>query len=204
MQAAFFIIMKSFFLCFVPLFVAVDALGVLPLFIGLTAGVHRKRLNKIVIQSVVTATIVALVFIVIGEKALSLLGITVADFMIAGGSLLFIFAVFDVVSFERKHGQVDTESLGAVPIGVPLIVGPAVLTTAILMVQQHGWFVTMLATAANIIIAGIIMWFSSPIIKLLGKAGTKTFSKLAGLLLAAIAVMLIRKGFMIFINSHPL
>jgi multiple antibiotic resistance protein len=182
----------------------VDALGVLPLYMGLTEGINRKRLNRIVLQSVVTAMVVGILFIVVGQKALRLLGITVADFMIAGGALLFVFSVFDVISYERKHGQVDTESLGAVPIGVPLIVGPAVLTTAVLLVDMRGLYLTGLALIANILLAGIILWFSSPIFKLLGKAGAKTLSKLAGLLLAAIGVMMIRKGVVIFIKMQGL
>jgi multiple antibiotic resistance protein len=196
--------MKLFLLCFVPLFVAVDALGVLPLYMGLTEGIARKRLDKIVLQSVITAMVTGILFIVAGQRALRLLGITVADFMIAGGALLFVFSVFDVISYERKHGQVDTESLGAVPIGVPLIVGPAVLTTAVLLVDLRGLVMTGIALIVNIIIAGIILWFSSPIYKLLGKAGAKTISKLAGLLLAAIGVMMIRKGVVLFIKMQGL
>ena len=76
--------MKSFWLCFVPLFVAVNAFGVLPLFINLTEGVEPQKIRRVVFQSMITALIVALAFIALGTIILNLLGITVADFMIAG------------------------------------------------------------------------------------------------------------------------
>jgi multiple antibiotic resistance protein len=81
-------IMLEFWLCFVPLFVAVDALGTLPIFISLTAGLDRARVRKVLWQSLLTATAVALAFLGVGKGIFALLGITVADFMIAGGSLL--------------------------------------------------------------------------------------------------------------------
>ena len=73
--------MKSFWLCFVPLFVAVNAFGVLPLFINLTEGVASQKIRRVVFQSMITALIVALAFIALGTIILNLLGITVADFM---------------------------------------------------------------------------------------------------------------------------
>ena len=79
--------MKSFWLCFVPLFVAVNAFGVLPLFINLTEGVEPQKIRRVVFQSMVTALIVALAFIALGTIILNLLGITVADFMIAGARM---------------------------------------------------------------------------------------------------------------------
>jgi multiple antibiotic resistance protein len=192
--------MQSFFLCFVPLFVAVDAIGVLPMFIGLTEDVEKKQIHKIALQSVGTALAVAIAFAAIGELLLRLLGITVADFMIAGGTLLFGISFLDLVTIEKQHRKVDAESLGAVPVGVPLIVGPAVLTTSILMVHQFGAAITISALVVNILFAGVVLWFSDLFMKALGKTGAKTISKLASLLLAAIGVMMVRKGIMIFIK----
>ena len=186
--------MENFWLCFVPLFVAVDAIGLLPLFISLTEGIDKKKVFKIIIQSVVTALIVALVFLAVGNTILQWLGITVNDFMIAGGILLFIISLRDMLSGDKKRDVIDLDSLGAVPLGVPLIVGPAVLTTTILLTNQYGPLPTIIATFINIILAGAVFFLSSPIYTFLGKAGTKTVSKLANLLLASIAVMLVRKG----------
>jgi multiple antibiotic resistance protein len=126
--------MKSFWLCFVPLFVAVDAVGILPLFMSLTEGLETRKLRRIISQSVITAIAVALVFLVLGKALMDLLGITIADFMVAGGILLFVISLNDVLATEKaQQHTVDPDSLGAVPLGVPLISGPAVLTTTLLL-----------------------------------------------------------------------
>ena len=191
--------MINFWLCFVPLFVAVDAIGVLPMFLGLTEGLERLKIRRIIVQSVLTAMLVALLFLAIGKFVLQFLGITVPDFMIAGGVLLFAISLSDMLSTEKKQRQVEPESLGAVPLGVPLIVGPAVLTTIIVLVNQYGIILTVISTLANIILAGMVFLMSGSIIRILGKVGARVVSKIASLLLAAIAVMMIRKGIMAFI-----
>jgi multiple antibiotic resistance protein len=186
--------MNAFWLCFVPLFVAVDAIGVLPLFVSLTEGVDRKRQRKVIFQSIMTASIVALAFIGFGPLLLKFIGITVSDFMIAGGILLLAISLSDLLTGEKKQRQADPDSLGAVPIGVPLITGPAVLTTCVLLAGMHGKLVTAVAVIANIALAGVVFSFAEPITQVLGRTGTKTVSKIASLLLTAIAVMLIRRG----------
>jgi len=193
--------MKSFWLCFVPLFVAVDAIGVLPMFMGFTQDIDSAKIRKILFQSVFTAAAVALSFIVMGPAILKLLGITVADFMVAGGVLLFIISMSDLLTTEKRQRRVDPEGLGAVPLGVPLITGPAVLTTSILLVNEYGFIMTSLAVLINIFLAGLVFSLAGPINRLLGKAGARIVSKIAGLLLAAIAVMIIRKGLAIFIKE---
>jgi len=193
--------MKSFWLCFVPLFVAVDAIGVLPMFMGFTQDIDSAKIRKILFQSVFTAAAVALAFIVMGPAILKLLGITVADFMVAGGVLLFIISMSDLLTTEKRQRRVDPEGLGAVPLGVPLITGPAVLTTSILLVNEYGFIMTSLAVLINIFLAGLVFSLAGPINRLLGKAGARIVSKIAGLLLAAIAVMIIRKGLAIFIKE---
>jgi hypothetical protein len=90
--------------------------------------------------------------------------------------------------------ETDPESLGAVPTGVPLITGPAVLTSCILLAGLHGKWTTAAAVIDNIALTGTVFLFAGPITRVLGRTGTKTVSKVAGQLLAAIAVMLIRKG----------
>lgn len=191
--------MKSFWLCFVPLFVAVNAFGVLPLFINLTEGIEPQKVRHVVFQSMITALIVALAFLALGTIILNLLGITVADFMIAGGTLLFIISIREIISTDKSLYPIDLDSMGAVPIGVPLITGPAVLTTSMLLINEHTLIITSLAIIINILIAGGI-FLSAPLInRVLGKTGSKTISKITSLLLAAIAVMIIRRGIAVFI-----
>ena len=193
--------MKIFLLCFVPLFVAVDALGVLPIFIGLTSGLTPPQKRRVLIQSLMTATVVALLFLAAGPAILSALNITVSDFMVAGGIMLLVISLSDLLTGVKKQRFVDPDTLGAVPLGVPIITGPAVLTTSILLANEYGLPPTALALLGNLAVAGIVFWFARPITRFLGNAGTMILSKMASLFLATIAVMLIRKGLVEIINS---
>lgn len=186
--------MRLFLLTFIPLFVAVDAMGVLPMYLGLTEGIDRRRNRTIVIQSVLTALVVGTVFLLIGKSVLKVLGITIADFMIAGGVILFLLSVGDLASLEKRPRQTDNQEIGPVPVGVPLIVGPAVLTTGLLLIDEYGMLTTILALGLNVIIAGILFWLSPFIARVLGKVGAKIISKLSALLLASFAIMMIRRG----------
>lgn len=194
--------MTAFWLSFLPIFIAVNAIGLIPIFLGWTIGLHSDQVHKIIKETVITATVVALVFLAVGSILFRILGITVSDFMIAGGSLLFVIALTDLLTVEgAKSQQLDPESLGAVPLGVPLIVGPAVLTTILILVPQQGYIAVIAATIVNILIAGLMMWFSQPIIRLLGKSGARAIAKVSDLILAAIAVMMIRRGLEMFFNG---
>ncbi|NTW76788.1 MAG: MarC family protein [Syntrophaceae bacterium] len=193
--------MKSFWLCFVPLFVAVDAIGLLPLFINLTEDIEPQKIRRIILQSMITALITALIFIAIGTAILRLLGVTVADFMVAGGTLLFVISIRDIFATDKRSYAADPEIIGAVPIGVPLITGPAVLTTSLLLINEHSLFITAAAISVNILIAGGVFYFAPFINRALGKTGSKTVSKITSLLLAAIGVMIVRRGIAAFISQ---
>jgi multiple antibiotic resistance protein len=193
--------MQDFFLCFIPLFVAVDAIGLLPLFLGITEGFSRQQIIQTVVQSIITAALVAFAFVLIGEPLLEWLGLIVPDFMVAGGVLLFVIALSDLLDKDGNYKRNAKIAIGAVPIGVPLLTGPAVLTTSLLMVKQYGTLLTLSSIAINIILAGIIFIFAIPVRRLLGVAGTRTLSKISALLLASIAVMIIRKGLVDLIKT---
>ncbi|MBC8471793.1 MAG: MarC family protein [Planctomycetes bacterium] len=185
--------LNNIFLSFIPLFVAVDAIGVLPIFVSLTEGLEKSERTKVIFQSMVTASGLAIGFILLGKLIFRLLGITLGDFMIAGGAILFCLAITDILNQVKKR-RIPGKDLGAVPIGTPLIVGPAVLTTSLVIVSQYGLVPTIISVIANILFAGIVFSLSSLLIRFLGEAGSKALSKITSLLLAAIAVMLIRKG----------
>lgn len=184
----------SFWLCFVPLFVAVDAIGTLPIFIGLSQGLAPRRVTFVLVESILTAIAVAVAFLLGGSWVLQWLGITVADFMVAGGIVLFVVALQDVLGQEKTRRRFDPADLGAVPLGVPLISGPAVLTTGLLLMKQHGIGPTVAALVVNILLAGVLFRFSGAVNRVLGRTGARVLSKIAALFLAAIAVMLVRKG----------
>jgi multiple antibiotic resistance protein len=184
---------ENVLLAFIPIFVAVDAIGILPLFVALTEGRKEKEKSKIIFQSMITAMCLAVGFIFLGKAVFKLMGITLGDFMVAGGAILFYIAVADIRG-PGKGSNYANQELGAVPLGTPLIVGPAVLTTSLIIIGEYGLAATLISVSINILLAGLILLLSGVIIKIIGKSGSRALSKVTNLLLAAIAVMLIRKG----------
>jgi len=185
--------MKDFLLTFIPIFIAMDALGVLPLFISFTEHLSMRDKSRILSQSIITAFLIGIVFLFLGNWIFKILGVLVADFKIAGGLVLLAISLRDILQYEKGH-KLPTDTMGAVPIGTPLITGPAVLTTMIILLDTHGLPLTIFAFVINLLIAFVTFSYAVTIAKVLGKAGSKAFSKIASLLLAAIAVMMIRKG----------
>ncbi|MDH5769309.1 MAG: MarC family protein, partial [Nitrospirota bacterium] len=113
---------------FIPLFVAINVFLLLPIFISMTEEMSKPKRREVVRESILTAIIVSLLFIALGEAIFQILGITTDDFKIGGGLVLLVFAILDLIkSGEEWRKSID--KMGVVPIGVPLIVGPAVLTT---------------------------------------------------------------------------
>ena len=184
--------MRNFAIAFVTLFVAVDALGVFPLFISLTEGLAPRERRRIILQSLLTAVIAAVLFVFFAKKVFDLIGIKVEDFMVAGGVLLFAIALLELVSGRKFARQVET--VGAVPLGIPLIVGPAVLTSSLILVDVAGAVPTLAAIVLNIAIAGAVFLGADLFTRLLGQAGSRAVSKVAALIMAAFAVMMIRRG----------
>lgn len=184
---------KNFLLAFIPIFVAVDAVGVLPIFVSLTHGLKKKEKFSIILQSMLTAILLAVGFIFLGKTVFKFLGITISDFMIAGGIILFSLAIMDIINPGKKR-RIPSNELGAVPLGTPLIVGPAVLTTSLIIIGEYGLYATLFSVLANVVLAGIIFSFSLALIKILGEGGAKALSKITSLFLAAIAIMMVRKG----------
>ena len=185
--------MLNYFLAFVPIFVAVDAIGMVPIFLSMTNGMTPFQKKHLVRRSILTAMALALLFLWVGKFVFSLLGITISDFLVAGGAILFIVSIRDLLSVE-KGSRVPEATIGVVPLAVPLIVGPAVLTTSLILLNSFGFMPTFFSIVANIFLCGVILHFSGFLTKLLGETGTHTLSKIFNLLLAGIGVMLIRRG----------
>ncbi|OHB49090.1 MAG: hypothetical protein A2Y10_05110 [Planctomycetes bacterium GWF2_41_51] len=191
--------LRNILLAFIPLFVAVDAFGILPLFVGLTSGMNSKDKNRIIVQSFWTALVVAVIFILIGRLILKFLSITIEDFMIAGGAILFCISITDIINPTQPR-RMPSSDLGSVPLGIPLMVGPAVLTTSLVLVPQYGLPATIISVLLNLLIAAFVFKQSHHLIRIFGEAGSKALSKVMSLLLAAIAVMLIRSGIQEFLQ----
>jgi multiple antibiotic resistance protein len=186
-------LLNPLLLSFIPIFIAVDIIGVTPIFLSFVDDLSIKERNKIIWQSIITATIISLAFAFLGKGIFIILGVTVADFKIAGGIILLILAIIDIISPEKKRREPST-TIGVVPIGMPLIVGPAVITTVIISVDIYGVIFTTISLVLNLMIACIALYSSNIIINFLGEGGAKAVSKVVSLLLAAIGVMMIRLG----------
>lgn len=185
--------MKAFLLSFIPIFVAMDAIGVMPIYVGFTEHLKKRDKRKIITQSIITAFLVGIVFLFLGKWMFKILGILVADFKIAGGLVLLAIALRDILQRE-KGPRLPVDTMGAVPIGTPLVTGPAVLTTIVIMVDSYGLVLTVSSFVVNLMITWVVFLYADKISGFLGKAGSKAISKIAHLLLAAIAVMMMRKG----------
>jgi multiple antibiotic resistance protein len=187
--------LKAISLAFVPIFVAMDAVGVLSVFIALTRRLGKTERRKIILESIATSLGLCFGFIFLGKALFAFLGITSGDFMVAGGVILFILAISGLTTHqERRRGMPVAKYSGVVPIGTPLIAGPAVLTTLLILMESYGITVVLIAVALNIALVGIILAVSDWILLLIGEAGAEVLSRIVNLFLAAMAVMMIRKG----------
>lgn len=178
---------------FIPLFVATNVFMLLPIFISLTKEMAKSKKKIVVRDSILTAIIVSFLFIVLGELIFRILGITTDDFKIAGGIMLLVFAVRDLVHSGEERLKPDLK-VGVVPIGVPLIVGPAVLTNILLLADHYGVLPTIISLILNLFIVWITLINAERIINIVGKGGIIGIAKVMSLLLASIAVMMIRIG----------
>jgi len=177
---------------FIPIFVAIDIFAVIPIFVSMTEGMQGRKKLDVERESVITALAVGLIFIAVGEAIFKILSITENDFKIAGGLILLIFAILDLMGYTKVREQAG--KLGVVPLGVPLIVGPAVLATILVLVDHYGVVPTIISFIVNLIIVWLSFRASTRILSFFGRGGILAVSKIMALLLASIAVMLIRVG----------
>ena len=178
---------------FIPLFVATNIFMLVPIFISLTKEMAKTKRKVVIRDSILTAIIVSFLFMALGELIFRILGITTDDFKIAGGIVLLVFAVRDLVQNSEERIKPDLK-VGVVPIGVPLIVGPAVLTNLLLLADHFGVLPTIISLVLNLFIVWIALIYAERIINIFGKGGILGIAKVMSLLLASIAVMMIRIG----------
>lgn len=191
--------MRQALLAFVALFVAVDILGVLPVYIGLTARLSLDERKRLPWQSTLTATAVGLGFLVVGEPIFRVLGVTVGDFQVAGGILLLVLALHDLLN-PGKVLRRPAPGVGIVPLGTPLIVGPAVLATLLILVHSHGYSITLLAFGLNMGLAFVVLRYAGVVEGVIGEAGSRAIGRVSSLFLAAFGVSLVRRGLPGFFN----
>jgi multiple antibiotic resistance protein len=171
------------------------------------------------LQTVAAAT--GVLFVFLGQATLRFLGVRFEDFQIAGGVLLAILAIIDLLIPGKpavEQGTLDpAERVGIVPLAVPLIVGPATMTTSLLLVNTYSekyntlvgapWgqgIVACMVCAALLINIGILllaMWHSGRLAAVLGRSTMAVINKIVMILLAAIAVSLVRQGVVSIIRN---
>ncbi|HUK83621.1 MAG TPA: MarC family protein [Verrucomicrobiae bacterium] len=184
---------EKLLLAFIPLFVAIDPIGVVPLFWGISHGVPPERKRRIVHQATWTAALVAIGFMFLGKLIFRALNITVADFQVAGGLILLGLAAHDLLGVGPGMAQ-TSEDFGVVPLGLPIIVGPATLATLLIVMDSVGVVYALIGLVVNLVLINFSFRHSDQIAKIIGMPGLRAFSKITSLLLAAIAVAMIRRG----------
>lgn len=189
----------DFLTSFTAQFVALDIIGAVPIYFSLTHAMEEKERNSMVNKSMLVALIVAIVFMLIGLQVFRFMGIEIFDFKMAGGLVLLLIALADLAGSPDAEKN-SSGSTGIVPIAVPLISGPGVLTTLILQVSTVGYFITGLGLLCNYTLAWVILRHSSGVKKIIGKDGTVVVSKIAALLLAAYSLAMLRSGIFEAIN----
>jgi len=187
-------------LAFVPLLVAVDPAGCVPIFLGLTADLDRAQVRRIVNQAAVVSFIIAALFAVGQRWLFRLLSMEMSDFQIGGGLLLFGLAITDLLATGRRTKR-DHTGIGIVPLATPLIAGPALLTTIVLTVDAHGLAVTLLAVALNLVLTWILLRSADRLAARIGREVLNGFSKVLMVLLAGYGVMMVRQGILAFLRE---
>lgn len=184
--------LEKYTFSFLGMFVAMDIIGILPLYMGMTQGLEKPRRERILKLSIYVAAIVALLFVFVGRSIFKVIGISIYDFKVGGGIVLLVMAILDLV--QRRSADEVSKSTGVVPLAVPLITGPALITTIMLQVGLYGNLVVLLALASNFLVAWVALHKSAFITKVIGVEGTDIVSKIAALLMTAIAFSMIRTG----------
>lgn len=185
--------LQDFVLTFVPLFIVIDALGNLPFVLSLSEEMTRQQRRRMIHVAIITATMVGLVFLFFGQLILKVMGISVGSFAIAGGLILLAFAIKYMTTGHMVE-VIKEEMVAVVPIGTPLTVGPATITTLLLLATQFPLYMVLISFALNMIITWVIFLGVEQVARFLGQGGLKAISRVFSLLLAAIAVSMIIHG----------
>ena len=184
---------EKFFLAFIPIFVAIDPIGLVAVFMGLATSASREQRKRQAFLGILTALCVAIGFIFLGKLIFSALGITVADFQVAGGLILLGLAGRELLGIG-PHDRGGGDEFGVVPLGMPLIAGPALLTALLILVDTVGLVFTLVSLLVNLALVAVAFYNADQFTRWMGRQGLRGVSKIIALLLAAIAVSLIRRG----------
>jgi len=179
----------------IALFVVIDPVGSVPLFIIITQKMERAERASVTKTAIITAAGLLFAFAVAGTQILSVFGITVSSFMVAGGVLLFIVAIELLTHSEWRFGAAGAQGeSGVVPLAFPLLAGPGAITAVIISFQTAGLVVTAISIVIVIGITYVILRFVDRIYRVLGRRGSIIVTRVFAVLIAAIAVQFIVDG----------
>ncbi|MEM2094844.1 MAG: MarC family protein [Candidatus Bathyarchaeia archaeon] len=178
----------------VALFMIVDPIGNIPIFISLTEGFSEQQRRKIFRSAALTGFFLLLVFAFTGQGILSFFNVSIYSFMIAGGLLLLIIAVRLLLEGEWKGPADSYEDVSSVPIAVPLLVGPGAITTTIFNLQEFGLIITLTSVVIVFAFVWLTLRLADPIYRFLGKSGSSIIARIMALLIAAIAIQYMLNG----------
>jgi multiple antibiotic resistance protein len=179
----------------IVLFIIVDPFGSIPIFVGLTQEITESQKRKVFNTACLVGSILLLVFAFTGKEIFNIFGVSIYSFEIAGGILLLIISIRILISGSGKNENSESpESLGAVPIAIPLLVGPGAITTTILNLQDYDVYVTVLSVLVVMAITWVILKFIGKVYRFLGKTGSLVIARVMALIIAAIAVQYILVG----------
>jgi multiple antibiotic resistance protein len=186
---------ESFLLTFIPLFIVIDVIGNLPIVLSISEGMPRPEQRRMINIAVITATLVGLAFLFFGKLLLNTLHIKVGEFGIAGGIILLVLSIKYMITGHMIETTKE-EMVAVVPIGTPLVVGPATITTLIFLtdVNKYPLYMVLLSFALNLAITWIVFMLGSTLARFLGQGGLKAVSKVFNLILAAIGVSMMLRG----------
>jgi multiple antibiotic resistance protein len=185
--------LASLALTFVPLFIVIDAFGNLPFVMSLSEGMSKHERRRLIHIATVTATVVGLAFLFFGQLILHVMGISVGAFAIAGGIILLVLSIKYILTGKVVEA-VRQEMIAVVPIGTPLVVGPATITTLLLLVGQFPLYIVLISFVLNLLIAWVLFLLGNQIVGFMGQGGVRAISNVFNLLLAAIAITMVIRG----------
>ena len=184
----------DFIKAFFAIFVAMDAFGNLPILSTLTQKLSAKERNKNVDGAVLIAAILLFIFLFFGTRILQYFGISIDSFKIAGGIILLIIGIKVVLGLSLREERAKKYEIAAVPLATPLITGPAVITVILLLVNQFGYLLTLIASLLNLLITWVVLRQTALLFRLFGRQGSDVIARIMGLILTALAIEFIKQG----------
>lgn len=192
---------------FVTLFVIMDPIGTVPIFLSLTAGRAPAAMRRAAWQAVAVSFSVICAFAFFGQQILEYLHISLPALQCAGGLLLLLVAL-ELLTGKEEHAAaaVAETNVALVPLGTPLLAGPGAIVATMVLSKRVGDLWDFTAVALGVILVHVALWlamrFSLPILRLIRESGVLLITRIAGLLLSAIAVQMVADAVRAFVAGE--